>query len=302
MLDLRRLEILRKVAACGSFSAAAIELRLSTSAVSQQIAQLEREVGETLIERRRTGAVLTPAGRLLRSHANELLALAADAEHEFRELRHGRLGRIRVAAFDSAAETIMPKAIVGFRARHPRVEVELIAQDRDVSLNELRDGKLDLAVIVLDNGPPMQGELIVRLLDDPIDVLMSVRHRLARAPTVSLAQLRDEPWADCTGCPVRHHMAPLGIEPNIVFEHTHHRVVEEVVASGDALALRPRLTQPLKRDDVIAKPVAPHPPTRKVGLATCNGRPEQSPVHTMIDVLQGVAAARLARERTTLVA
>src|ERR1700756_4227473 len=112
MLDLRRLRVLREVAVQGSFLAAATELMFSPSAVSQQIAQLEREVGLTLVERRSTGVVLTPAGERLLAHANAILARAADAEEELRQLSDGRLGRLRVAAFASAASALMPEAIV----------------------------------------------------------------------------------------------------------------------------------------------------------------------------------------------
>jgi DNA-binding transcriptional LysR family regulator len=193
MLDLRRLRVLREVAVRGSFSAAATALMFSPSAVSQQIAQLEREVGVTLVERRSTGVVLTPAGQLLLAHANAILARAADAEEELRQLSDGNLGRLRAAAFSSAAATLMPEAIVEFRAVQPRVEIELVEQDRRESLEQLRRGELDLAIVVRVAEPDPEGVVVMPLLDDYIDVLLPLHHRLAGSPAVALASCATSP-------------------------------------------------------------------------------------------------------------
>jgi molybdate transport repressor ModE-like protein len=291
MLDLRRLKVLREVALQGSFSAAATELMFSASAVSQQIAQLEREVGATLVERRSTGVVLTAAGDLLLAHANAILARAADAEEELRQLSDGHLGRMRISAFSSAAAAMMPQAIVEFRAAQPRVEIELIEQDTRESLDLLQRGELDLAIMVRGAEPDPEGVVVTPLLDDHIDVLLPSHHRLADLPAVSLRELAEEPWADCSGQPVRHHMAALGIEPNVVFRSDHHRVVEGIVAAGVAIALVPRMAQPVTRNDVVVKQIAPDPPVRRVGIAVRDGDHHPFAVHTMIGILQRVSAS-----------
>jgi DNA-binding transcriptional LysR family regulator len=297
MLDLRRLRVLREVALRGSFSAAATELMFSPSAVSQQIAQLEREVGVTLVERRSTGVVLTSAGELLLGHANAILARAADAEEELRRLGDGSLGSLRVAAFSSAAAALMPEAIVEFRTAQPRLEIELVEQDRDVSLDQIRRGELDLAVVVRAPEPDGEaGVVVLPLFDDYIDVLLPCDHRLAGSAAVSLAELRDEPWADCSGMPVRHHLAALGIEPNVVFRSDHHRVIEGIVAAGIAVAFVPRLAQPVTRRDVVVKPIAPDPRVRRIGVAVRDGDRRPGGVKTMVEVLHRVAAARVGQE------
>ena len=130
MLDLRRLKVLREVALRGSFSAAATELTFSPSAVSQQIGQLEREVGMPLVERKSTGIELTQAGELLLGHANAILARAADAEEELRQLGDGAIGQLCVGAFASATASLMPEIIPTFRGAHPRIEIRLVEQDR----------------------------------------------------------------------------------------------------------------------------------------------------------------------------
>src|SRR6185312_3108386 len=113
MLDVKRLKVLREVAAQGSFSAAADKLGYTQSAVSQQIAALEREAGATLIERNPRGLRLTGAGEALVRHADKILARLAEAEAELEAIAGLRGGRLRLAAFESAASSIMPLAIAG---------------------------------------------------------------------------------------------------------------------------------------------------------------------------------------------
>jgi DNA-binding transcriptional LysR family regulator len=292
MLDLRRLRVLREVALRGSFSAAATELMFSPSAVSQQVAQLEREVGVTLVERRSTGVVLTDAGQLLLGHANAILARAADAEEELRQLGDGSLGRLRLAAFSTAASALMPEAIVAFRAANPRVEIELVEQDTTDSVEQLRHGELDLAIVVRGFEAAVNaGVVLIPLLDDRIDVLLPVDHRLADASSVSLTELSDEPWADCSGGPVHHHLSARGVEPSIVFRSDNHQVLEGIVASGVALALVPRMAQPVTRDDVVVKPIAPDPPARRVAIAVRDGDHRPAALRSMVELLESVAVA-----------
>src|SRR5918998_1437370 len=109
MLDVRRMRVLREVAARGSFSAAADAL--------------EREAGTKLVERNARGVRLTDAGRALVDHADVILARLADAEHELEAIAGLRGGRLRLCSFPSAGATIMPPAIARYRDRHPGVEL-----------------------------------------------------------------------------------------------------------------------------------------------------------------------------------
>lgn len=295
MLDLRRLRVLREVALRGSFSAAATELMFSPSAVSQQIAQLEREVGVSLVERKSTGVVLTPAGEVLLGHTNAILARAADAEAELQQLGDGGVGQLRVAAFNTAASALMPEAIVEFRSLEPRVDVDLVEQDTPESLREIRHGDLDVAVIVRGFARELgDGVIVSDLLDDVVDALLPANHPLAAAPSVSLRDLGDEPWADCSGGPVRHHMSSVGIEPNIVFRADNHQVLEEIVAARIAVALVPRMAQPVVRCGIVVKPIAPDPPARRVGVVIRDGGHQPAAVRTMVECLRRAAATRAA--------
>src|SRR4051812_13897936 len=110
MLDVRRLRVLKEVAAKGSFSAAAESLAYTQSAVSQQIAALEREAGLQLVERNARGVNLTDAGRVLVGHADVILRQLVDAEAELEAMAGLRGGRLRLVAFPSAGASIMPEA------------------------------------------------------------------------------------------------------------------------------------------------------------------------------------------------
>src|SRR5918911_576256 len=150
MLDVKRLRVLREVAARGSFSAAAEALGYTQSAVSQQIAALEREAGSTLIERNPRGLRLTDAGEALVRHADKILARLAEAEAELEAIAGLHGGRLRLGSFPTPRAPLVPHAIAEFSARHPAVELSLSEADPDESLPRLKAGELDL---ILVDGP-----------------------------------------------------------------------------------------------------------------------------------------------------
>src|SRR6059036_1260664 len=144
MLDVRRMRVLREVAAQRSFSAAAQKLGYTQSAVSQQVAALEREAGATLIERNPRGIRLTDAGEALVRHADKILARLAEAEAELEAIAGLRGGRLRLSSFPTAGATLVPRAIAEFNKRHPAVELSLTEAEPDESLMRLKGGDLDL--------------------------------------------------------------------------------------------------------------------------------------------------------------
>src|SRR6188472_1926029 len=146
MLDVRRMRVLREVAARGSFSAAAEALSFTQSAVSQQVAALEREAGAVLVERSARGVRLTEAGEAVVRHADSILAKLSEAEAELEAIAGLRGGRLRLASFESAAATLMPLAIAAFRSEHPDVELSMLMLEPEDSAPLLKAGELDLAL------------------------------------------------------------------------------------------------------------------------------------------------------------
>src|SRR3954463_13634701 len=147
MLDVRRLRVLREVAARGSFSAAAESLSFTQSAVSQQVAALERECGAKLLERGPRGVRLTDAGRALVEHADAILARIEDAEEELAAIAGLRGGRLRIATFQSAGATLIPRAVGEFHRRHPKVELT-VKQEECVSVEMLTSGEVDVGLMM----------------------------------------------------------------------------------------------------------------------------------------------------------
>src|SRR3954453_1622429 len=182
MLDVRRLRVLREVAARGSFSAAAEALSFTQSAVSQQVAALERETGTRLVERGPRGVRLTDAGQALVSHTDAILARIDDAEEELAAIAGLREGRLRLASFQSAGATLVPRAGPAFRDPPPVGELGMVQPEPEEATERLTSGDIDLALLY-DYEPirsMLDGELeLTALLEDPYDIILPKGHRLA---------------------------------------------------------------------------------------------------------------------------
>src|SRR4051795_272720 len=183
MLDVRRMRVLREVAVRGSFSAAAEALSFTQSAISQQIAALEREAGCSLVQRNARGIRLTEAGEALVRHADAILARLSEAEAELEAIAGLRGGRLRLAAFESAAATVMPLAIARFTRAHPAVELSMTLMEPEDALPALRAGDIDLAVTFgAGDAGDRDGDGVehVHLLEDPMYLVLGAEHPLAR--------------------------------------------------------------------------------------------------------------------------
>ncbi len=180
MLDVRRMRVLREVALRGSFSAAAEALSFTQSAVSQQIAALEREAGTVLVQRSARGVRLTEAGEAVVRHAEAILARLAEAEAELEAIAGLRGGRLRLASFESAASSIMPLAIAGFSQRHPAVELSM-------TLLEPEDAIADAA----------------RRRARPRDHLRVARHRRGDGRHLAAAPARRTRCSSCSRATIR---------------------------------------------------------------------------------------------------
>src|ERR1700759_4860135 len=203
MLDVRRMRVLREVAVRGSFSAAAEALSFPQSAVSQQVAALEREAGTVLVQRNARGVRLTEAGEALVRHTEAILARLAEAEAELEAIAGLRGGRLRLAAFESAGSTLMPLAIAAFSQRHPAVELSMTLLEPEDSLPALRAGELDLTLTfdARKVGPVKDGIALAPLVEDPMSLVLPQDHPLARRRHVRRADLAGEAWiGGPTGC------------------------------------------------------------------------------------------------------
>ena len=148
--------IFREVARAGSISAAARALGWTQPAVSQHLRALERSAGCALLLRGAGGVELTEPGRVLLSRADALAVELHMAEEELADLAELRRGRVRLAAYPSAAATLVPRAVAGLRIRHPEVDVELTEAEPPEALDLVLEGDADLALVfAYDDADPV---------------------------------------------------------------------------------------------------------------------------------------------------
>ncbi|HMH37477.1 MAG TPA: LysR family transcriptional regulator, partial [Streptosporangiaceae bacterium] len=199
MLDVRRLRVLHAVSAYGSVTAAAAALGYSAPAVSQQLAALEREVGMRLTERAGRGVELTPAAHILVGHTDALLARLDAAEADLAALRDQITGRVALAAFPSAAASLVPAAWTALADSAPQVRLDLTEMEPEESLPAVLRGETDVAVAhEYDLLPRPLDPLFERreLLDDPVVLAIPADSALSRASLgpVPLAELAGQPF------------------------------------------------------------------------------------------------------------
>ncbi|HEX6460615.1 MAG TPA: LysR substrate-binding domain-containing protein [Thermoleophilaceae bacterium] len=244
-LDPRRMLTFREVAREGSFSRAADALSLTQSAVSQQIAALEQQLGVSLMARGRGGVRLTAAGQRLLDHAAALADRVELAGVQLAELVAEDHRQLRIGAFPSALATIVPAAVARLARRVPGLDVHL----REGRLAELpaavRSGGLHAAVCFQDADAERReydGALRRDLFDEPMVLALPPRHRLARRKSLSLDALAGEPWtAPSRDGLVARACREAGFEPRITIETSDPLAIGAVVRAGLAVTLTPRL-------------------------------------------------------------
>jgi DNA-binding transcriptional LysR family regulator len=301
MLDVKRLQVLREVAARGSFSSAAEALGYSQPAISQQITALERETGTTLVARNARGVRLTDAGRALVEHSGAILARVAAAEQELEAIAGLRGGRVRLASFPTAGSTLVPLAIARFSRQHPAVELSLVEAEPEAAIPPLKSGQLDVALtfrystLSSSDYESMHEDVdILHLLDDPMYVALPAEHPLARRRTIRLADLAGEAWVqgDHNGLCGKMHIAACeraGFEPRVGFQSDDYNVVQGLVAAGVAISLLPELALTNLRDDIVIRSLGADAPIRHVGAATLAGGYRSPAVEAMLETLQQAA-------------
>ncbi|MGW1540575.1 LysR family transcriptional regulator [Streptomyces sp. NPDC002309] len=197
MLSLDRLRTLDALARHGSVSAAAEGLHITTSAVSQQLAKLEREVGQQLLAKHGRGVRLTDAGRLLAQHASRILSQVALAQSDLEAQRGQVAGELRLAAFPTAARGLFPTALATLRTAHPALRLRTCELEPERGIQGVVRGDLDLAVVLDWYNKPMalpDGLVKASILDDPADVAMPVGHPLADRAEVDLGEFAEDEW------------------------------------------------------------------------------------------------------------
>ena len=303
MLDVKRLRVLREVAKHGSFSAAADSLYLSQSAVSQQVATLEKEVGMRLLERGRGGPKLTDAGSSLVSHADAVICRLEEAERDLAAIAGLEGGELRLASFPSASATIVTEAVSRFAERHPKVRLAVVEAEPEQSLPQLAAGDLDIAITF--DYPSFDMRAVpdlerVHLLTESMYVALPSNHLLAERKSVRVSDLAEDAWlcgvrpSSCAELVVKTCL-DAGFQPRISFESDDYNVLQGYVAAGLGVTLLPEIALSPLRDGVVARPITPHAPERRVWAAVRASGSRSAATDAMLEVLTKAADGILAR-------
>ncbi len=300
-LEVRLLVTFMAVARSRSFGAAAQELGYTQSAVSQQIAALERGVGQRLFERPGgpKPVELTSAGEVLRVHAEGILASVARAEADLEAIRAGTSGRISVGVFQSASVRILPEVLSRFRREHPGVDVRSFETDDQATLLDgLASGQLDVAFLVgpLDSSPH---ELVDLGTDDFVVISAPGSPLVEGGPTVAPTTLTGRPiiaQSDTSPCQllIERGLREAGAELDIVFRTGDNAAVQAMVRSGIGEAVMPMLALDPSDPDVVISRMDPPIPARLIQLGIPRRRSDSAAVRAFAETAQKVCAEVLA--------
>jgi molybdate transport repressor ModE-like protein len=291
-VELRHFLALEAVAREGSFGRAAKALGYTQSAVSQQIATLERIVGHRLVDRPGgpKPVSLTDAGRLLLTHADAIAARVAAAQADLVALSEGQAGPLRVGVYQSVGQRILPEVMRTFLAAWPQVQVTLTesASDADL-LSQVERGELDLtfADLPLPDGPFDS----IELLRDPYVLVVPAGSPLAvrdTPPTVrEIAELDLIAHKHCRS--LKQVEASFRRPLEFVFKSDHNQTVQAMVATGVGSALVPRLTMDLE-DDTTRVLELPKVPPRRISIAWHRDRYRAPAAKAFVEAAQAVCA------------
>ncbi|GAB3206847.1 LysR family transcriptional regulator [Marinactinospora endophytica] len=265
MLDLDRLRALTTIAEYGSVSAAADALGITASAVSQQIAKLERETSSCLLERNGRGVRLTDAAWLLVGHAERILRLVTEAEADLEAQRGSVVGQIGIAAPATVSRGLLPRVVRDLATHHPRLTVRLHETVPKTSLPRMLRGEYDLTIVHDWRNSPLplpEGLERVHLLDDPAEIALPASHPLAGRPSLAFAELATEKWIAAPSGDICHDwlvgmLREAGVEPEIAHYSTEYPTQLELVAAGLGVAVLPRLGRGRLPDGLVTVPVRP---------------------------------------------
>jgi molybdate transport repressor ModE-like protein len=264
-LDADRVRVLVEVAHAGSIAAAAARMGFTPSALSQQLAKLEREVGAPLIERGRAGTRLTGPGRVLLEHGERVIGELRAAEQAVREAAGAEPQRIAVGAFSTAARTLLPRALAALKEERPGIRTSLVDVEPPEGYGLVAARELDLLVTHRYPGvalPPARGLRRRLLLRDRLRLVLPLAHRLATAEEIALDDLADEDWiSGAPGVPNRICLDSLG-PLHVAYETRDYEVTLALVEAGLGVSFVPASLLAGRR--VVARDLHGRAPVREV--------------------------------------
>jgi DNA-binding transcriptional LysR family regulator len=302
MLDLRRLRLLRELNERGTIAAVADALQFTPSAVSQQLAMLEREAGVRLLERAGRGVRLTDAALMLVEHADALLERAALAEADLAAADGTVTGRGRIAGFQSVSLRLALPAMDALARDAPRLRCELIEAEPEQALPALALGDVDL---VLGDEWPHQPRRLPEglqrhdLFRDPVFVVLPAEHPAARRhrDAVPLGELAGERWTTGHGQMGWEEMTKRtcrelgGFDPDIRHRANDATISLALVARGLAVTMLPELPLPDRDPRIALRAIAEYPVSRAIFAATRATDAARPSTQALLAAVRDAAAA-----------
>ncbi len=296
-VEVRHFAALQALAGEGSFGRAADRLGYTQSAVSQQIATLERIVGEKLVER--PGGPrpisLTEAGELLLRHAESIVARMQAAQADLHALQAGEVGTLRVGTFQSAGARLLPAVLRNFTSAWPNIDVVLGELDDDEVEVAIERGELDVGFVVLPVGEaPLETN---ELVHDPYVLVVAAESPYATAAELpTLAQIGAEPLVGFKAHrslePVEAALRGAGVEPRYAFRSNDNGTVQGVVAAGIGNAILPRLTVDPADTRLVVRELGDEVPPRVIAIARHRDRYNSPAARGFVDAAVAVATTR----------
>ena len=293
-VDLRHLAAVKAVAETGSFGRAAARLGFTQSAISQQIATIERSLGAPVFDRPGgpRPVELTPLGRVLVQHAEIILRQVDAASDELEAVLAGSAGRLVVGSFQSVSVKVLPAVLGRLRAELPNVELRVVEHDDNDLLHSLLiAGELDLTFTIgvpdsplIELVPLFEDEFVALspAADGAVDGPMPVR-RLAGAPLIGQHACTCQALID-------NGLLAHGVEPKYIFRSNDNSAVQAMVRAGMGHAVMPMLAIDERDTGVIVRPLDPPLATRSIGLALPLGRTRAAAVARFLEIAREVAS------------
>lgn len=291
MFDLHRLRLLRELKHRGTLAAVAAALSYAPSSVSQQLSQLEAEVGVPLLEPVGRRVRLTPQAEILVAHTEAVLERLERAEADIAASLTDLTGTLRIASFQTAALTLIPSALGLLRERHPQLRVHVTQLEPERALPALQARDFDLVIAEEYPGNPgaRPAELEQEdLLDDPLHLALPPGVAHPGGETAALRQLADHAWVmEPEGTPARHWATAMcrdaGFEPDVRFETTDLLLHLRLVEQRHAVAFVPALVWNARRPTVETIQL---PRGRRVFTVVRRGRGQHPAVLACRDALR----------------
>lgn len=244
------------------FGRAALKLRIAQSAVSQTLRALEDELGVELFARSKRSVALTAAGTQFVEYAERSLVQLDEGATAARRAATGDSGELRLSFTLMSALTVLPRAVARFQREHPQVKVSLTPGGSTEQLEAIREGRCDVGFMAFKRDiEPLATELVAR---SPLVAVLPSRHRLARRPSVELAELGSEPFIFLKQQSepqiydyFRAACARAGFEPRVVMEVEHSEALLSFVAAGVGVSCVPNLIEKLRVSGVTLRPLLP---------------------------------------------